>query len=542
MIIAVAFAFIAVSSSAPSSPVEQNALARFYSGFAQLYRPPSVPMQSQDSTTTQRYQFLFTDKEFENIKDESLSLLYTTVIERSIIYHPMPNFEVEGTRYFYRRDPKDAEAVEIELVRVADKLFREVQQSNRYFYLPTYSTLEYTNRVPLMPYYEVNFICNISSLPRSADLPTPLLSYMDKTFSWSPRYTLDLPMLGNTKKPEMFAYADLQNIGEQSMTLKAAELIAGDIRLIELPVTIIQTGMSDAIVEPEFIEPSPTQTIFYADDLGEQANGAKVFQLRVPSGVVLPPHSTTSVPFFEPHVNIDAFFSYSSLFTTVNAKEKLFKAYNITSLDIALPAGRLMLHEQGRFMGELDLPELAVGEVYTMQFGYDAEVAYRRKVKILQGDEESNTVTYNVEITFENLKPTRDIFVDCTESFSEYKYFEVTQISMNNNGMPDLNLYGSDLRGHFPLQQRNGRKVISYNVTVHKVRPVHVAPVEPITIETGINTGMNQIKPVSMAQIKTGAMSQLNRASMSQFNRPTMSQLNRAAVSPMKSMGGVRSP
>jgi hypothetical protein len=534
MIIAVALAFIAVSSSAPSPsspPVEQNALARFYSGFAQLYRPAPVPMQSQDSATTQRYQFLFTEKEFDNIKDESLSLLYATVVDRSIIYHPSPNFEVEGTRYFYRRDPKDREPIEIELVRCVDKLFREVNQPDRYFYLPTLNTLEYTNRVPLTPYYEVNFVCNISSLPNS-DLPAPLLSYMDKTFAWSPRYTLDLPMFGNTKKPEMFAYADLQNTGEHSMTLKAAELIAGDIRLIEVPITFIQTGMSDAMVEHEFVEPESTQTIFYADELGEQGSGAKVFQLRVPSGVILPPHSTTSVPFFEPHVNIDAFFSYSSLFSTVNTKEKLFKAYNITSLDTALPAGRLMLHEQGRFMGELDLPDLAAGEVYTMQFGYDAEVAYRRQVRILQGDDESNTVTYNVEITFENLKSSRDVFVDCTESFSEYKYFDVTRISMNNNGMPDLTLYGSELRGNFPLQQRNGRKMISYDVTVHKVRPVNIAPVKPLTIETSINTGMGQIKPNSMSQIKT--------MSMSQMKPMAKSQLNFAAMSHMKPISGVR--
>jgi len=323
---------------------------------------------------------------------------------------------------------------------------------------------------------------------------------------------LDLPMFGKGMKPEMFAYADIDNNGDQSMSFKAAELIAGDIRLIEEPMLVVSNGMFSAIMDADImradeVDPMASSTIFYADQMGEQASGAYVFQMRIPSSVVLPPHSSVSVPFFQPTVMVEPFFGYLSLFSPMNSKGKLFKAYNISSLETFLPAGRLMLHEQGRFIGELDMPGVAAGEVYAMHFGQDADVVYRRHVKILQGNADSDTVTYGVEINFENLKPSRDIFVDCMESFEEYNYFEVTQISMSKDNMPDLVLYGTELRAKFPLQQQGGRKMISYNVTVHKTKPADMTPAQSMVADMIRNAGMTQAKPTLMSADKLKSFS-----------------------------------
>ncbi len=146
-------------------------------------------------------------------------MLHTNIIERTITYHPMPNFEVNGSRYFYRRDPTQMDAVEIELVHSEDRLFREVRQPNRYFYLSSFADLEYSNQVPVMPYYEVTFICNSSSL----------LSYVDKIFLYTPRYFLDLTAFDSTQQFELQAYADIRNNGEQTIVIKGAEVISGKI-------------------------------------------------------------------------------------------------------------------------------------------------------------------------------------------------------------------------------------------------------------------------------------------------------------------------
>jgi hypothetical protein len=228
IIAAILLATITLSSSISYSTNEQNVLVRFYSDFAQLYRSATLKSYVDEGRTTELYQFFFTEREYSRMSEESLTMLYTNVIERTVTYHPFPNFEVVGTRYFYRRDPKQDSTVEIELINPEDRLFREVQQPNRYFYLSSTENLEYPSQIPVMPYYEVSFICN-SSFPKDSQTQSPLLSYLDKSFQYTPRYLLDIASFGSGRQSEMYAYADIRNTGEQPIVMKGAELIAGKI-------------------------------------------------------------------------------------------------------------------------------------------------------------------------------------------------------------------------------------------------------------------------------------------------------------------------
>jgi hypothetical protein len=471
MIAAVLLAVVALSSADPNNP--RNVLARFYSDFAQLYlsAPPLEPssLNSDGQESTQRYQFLFTEQQYLKISEESLTMLYTNVIDRTITYHPMPNFEVKGTRYFYRRDPKQEEPVEIELVNPQDRLFRQVQEPNRYFYLSSYDNLEYTTSVPVMPYYEVTFTCN-SSFSKDVQTQPPLLSYIDKSFQWTPRYLLDLPMFGTGKRHEMCAYADIRNNGEDTFVVRGTELITGDTKLIQKPVDYTRTAYDDTRMYT-YASPYTSITTFTRAS-GEQASGTYVYQLETPS-ILLPPRSMKSIKFSETNVTVVPFLYYSSVFSTLNSNGKLFKAYNITSLSTYLPDGHLRLREEGRFIGEISLPDLAVGETYTMTFGYDADVSYRRQVKMVQGTEDGDSVTYNVQYIFENYKPTRDVRLYFTESFSTFTYFEVKDISTSSddNKLPDLMSYGTELRGYMMIPRERGQKMISYNLTTYKVKP-----------------------------------------------------------------------
>jgi len=331
-----------------------------------------------------------------------------------------------------------------------------------------------------MPFYEVTFTCNKSMVSNEMNTQAPLLSYIDKSLKWSPRYELDLPMSDSSKKPEMYAYADLINNGLQSFVVKRADLNTGDIKIANKVNSQDSTEYYTYGTMLTSMAMPMTTSVRYTDYMGEQARGTYVYQLTTPSPTItLLPRSTTSINFFEPHVNVDPFLYYSSSFMTYNTKGKLVKAYNITSLDAFMPRGRLMMREQGRFVGELDLPDLAIGETYTMQFGLDADVSYRRYVRIVQGDEDTDTIVYRIEIMFENRKVSRDIPIDFIESFGNYKYFDINNISMSsdddrNNKMPDLVLYGTDLRGHMMLKRQGGQKVIKYEVTIHKTKPVTV--------------------------------------------------------------------
>jgi len=279
-------------------------------------------------------------------------------------------------------------------------------------------------------------------------------------------------MFGTNKKPEMIAYADIENNGEKSIIIQRAELNAGDVKLTDKTTTFVRVEQAYGSAFTTSGYSSMTAARF-VESLGEQASGTFVYQLNTPSALTLSPRSTTSINFFEPHVSVDAFLCYSAPFSTFNTKGKLAKAYNVTSLDSYVPSGRLMLREQGRFMGELTLPNLAVGETYKMLFGYDAEVFYRRQVNIVKGDEDSETIVYGIQIMFENHKLSRDILVDFTESFQHYKYFEVNNIStgMGSDKLVDLVLYGTDLQGRMMLKRQGGQKLIKFEVTIYKDKP-----------------------------------------------------------------------
>jgi len=470
IIAAILLATIAVSSSISFTSNERNVLTRFYPNFGQIYRPATFKSYADEEKTTVLYQFLFTEKEYTQIAEESLTMLNTNIIERTITYHSTPNFEVVGSRYFYRRDPKLDNTVEIELVNSDDRLFREVRQPNRYFYLSSFDALEYPNQIPIMPYYEVSFICN-STFPKNPETQSPLLSYLDKSFQYSPRYLLDMPLFGTSNQSEMYAYADIRNYGEQPIVMKGAELIAGSISLNPSSLEIFRTSFSyPYAATPVSVYKSESS---YARPLGELATGTYVYQLSLPTPVTLPANSIKSVRFFQTNVTVEPFAYYSSTFSPVNSNGKLSKAYNLTSSSNFLPSGRLLVSEQGRFVGQMTLPTLSIGETYTMVFGVDADISYRRQVRIVEGDENSDSIKYYVEYVFENSKVSRDVRAYFTESFSLFKYYQIKNISTSTDAekIPDLVSYGTDLRGFIYLPQQNGQKTISFNLIIYKVKP-----------------------------------------------------------------------
>jgi len=136
----------------------------------------------------------------------------------------------------------------------------------------------------------------------------------------------------------------------------------------------------------------------------------------------------------------------------------------------------LRLREEERFVGEITLPDLAANETYTMMFGSDNDVSYRRQVKMIQGDESSDSMTYNVQYVFENYKSSRDVRLYFVESFSSIRYYAVKNISTSNDEkkFPDLEVYGTELRGNLMIPSGRVQKMISYDITTYKTKPTVV--------------------------------------------------------------------
>jgi len=270
-------------------------------------------------------------------------------------------------------------------------------------------------------------------------------------------------MLGTGDQAVMNAYADIHNNGEQSIRIKGVEFITGNIHLYETDVGISQLAY--------------TTGTSYTRLLDEKASGTHVYQLSLPSPIKLSPHSTKSVKFLEADVKVTPFLYYTTVFSSGNSHGKLFNAYNLTCFNNFLPTGRLLLREEGRFIGQINLPDLTRGETYTTILGYDADVLYRRQVTILEGDQNSDSITYHVEYIFENYKPSRDVRVYFIESFESVINFEIRNISTSKDDkkLPDLVSNGKDLRGYITIPHQRRQKIISYDIITRKTKPEVVA-------------------------------------------------------------------
>ncbi|CAF0838444.1 unnamed protein product [Didymodactylos carnosus] len=432
--------------------ISQARFIRFYDDFGEVFR--NIPDENR---------LTFNSREWSLINGDSISILNVENLERDFVYHTFPNFDVEGTRYLYRRHIKQDEPVEIELVRAADRLFRYVSQPTRYFYLPSFDNalLEYLEHPPRAPFYEVKFTYNQTlnkyELSHDANLQllfktSPILTYIDKSFSWAPRYTLDMYSFDNGR---FMAWANLVNNGEKNVRMERAELNAGDIKLLNrVSVDSSRSGM----MAMAFASPIKSDPIVVQES-GE-LYGTYVYNINQP--IQLEPKCTVSVPFIKPQVQIKRFALYSTSFTTVNSKDKLCKCYRLKS-DKFIPKGVLSIREQGRIVGEVAVPDISAGEEYDVELGKDADIGFYRQISIESASKEQTV--YKVEVTLEN-KKSHDIFVKFQEKlFGKYSVDKISTTLLQQALNTDLILKGNELTGKFLLDQ-NTKKVIRFEVTI----------------------------------------------------------------------------
>ncbi len=138
--------------------------------------------------------------------------------------------------------------------------------------------------------------------------------------------------------------------------------------------------------------------------LSEQVNSTYLYQLSIPSSITLPPHSLKSVRFFETNRTVESYAYYSSIFSPVNSTGKLFNSFDLTSFDKFIPHGLFVLHEQERFVAQMNFPDLSKNRTLILVVRYNPDVSYRRQVRIVEGDENTDSIIYNVEYVFGNSK------------------------------------------------------------------------------------------------------------------------------------------
>jgi len=305
---------------------------------------------------------------------------------------------LEGKTVYVKRE---GEAVEtVTLVRARDLLVRDAGGR--------YRTVRFEDLLfDVLP--PVNALAPVQSL--TFTLPQAgagTLTYLTRAVTWSPRYTLKASAGG----AQLSALADIRNGSDLPYEVNGTELYAGDVEIQGQPAPA-----------PMMMESRTTAVGGYAADaaapkinsLGE-LRGLYRYALSTP--FTLPASSTVTLPFLTP--KLTAFERYAGLntyFQPRNTSGTLSRFYRLKA-DERLPGGPVTVREDGRIVGQTNIPETAKGAEIEFSLGNDPDVRYSRTVQTVSSQKnlQGNIVktTYKVTYAFESSKD-RSVRAEVTE-------------------------------------------------------------------------------------------------------------------------------
>lgn len=217
------------------------------------------------------------------------------------------------------------------------------------------------------------------------------LTYLTRGFSWTPHYNLNLQ--GN--EAVLTALADIRNPSDQTYAVKGTELISGDVNIYGAEAQSVR-DMGVATSAPS--SPTSGAVMNAARPLGE-LRGLHRFKLDQP--FTLKARSTTSLPFLTPKITPERLNTINTYFSTGAGSGIASRSYRLKA-DAYLPAGNVLIRDEGRVVGQASLPNTAAQMPITLSMGDDPELTYTRTVKVLQRD--ATGAAFQVTINLKNSK------------------------------------------------------------------------------------------------------------------------------------------
>lgn len=231
---------------------------------------------------------------------------------------------------------------------------------------------------------------------------TGTLSYLTRSLSWTPRYTLRV----EDGKPKLEALADITNGTELDYRVGDTELLAGDVNLNQERMYRGQ-AMYDMAAPVMAVPTSEAGNIVQQESL----NG--IYRYGLTDTFELPANSTVTLPFMTPAIK--EFEGYAGLnrpFSEQGDKGVLNRYYRFKA-DRALPGGGLTVREDSRVTGQTRIQETAPGQPVDFSLGRDPDVNYTRSVKTVSRS--SRSAVFEVTYTLENSKK-EPVKVELTET------------------------------------------------------------------------------------------------------------------------------
>lgn len=327
---------------------------------------------------------------------------------------------LEGQTVFLRR----GETTEpVTLVRARDLLVRDAQ--GRFFNV-RFEDLSFSAAPPLNPQSPSQTLTY--TLPRAG---TGTLTYLTRAVTWSPRYTLNASNAG----ANLTALADLRNSTDLAYDVQNTELYAGDVTVQANPQAEAAGFAADMVMRAVPTAAAPAPKIQSQGEL----RGLTRYDLTTP--FTLPANSVITLPFLTPKlIKFERYAGLNTYFGTDTRTGTLNRSYRLEA-DQRLPAGPLTVREDGRLVGQTNLPDTRKGGTIDFSLGEDPDIEYTRsaaqtaQVKDAKGN--VTKTTYKVTYAFESSKD-RAVRAEVTERIGGRVIIIDTSAPVKNQGTANL--------------------------------------------------------------------------------------------------------
>lgn len=420
-----------------SKTINDEVIIRFYQNFGQVYRQ-SEEIPNENGSDVVRFRYIFPSEHFRNISEESISISSTEILRRTIRFYRNPSIDDVGSLSLYEfYFPNKGKQLISCVNRRWNPFRRWTSVSVEQFQCSSTPKIE--------PFYEVIFEC------RKQNHSNPLLSYNDRSVYWNARYELEISPAPSETSSVIKTFADLRNDAGSTFLVRDAELISGDVSI----------DQNIAPRRASFFETTENSFTPFEDT----SSGIYVNHLSLERRLELPPKSVQSVPFLNAKVNVEPYLIYLSTFTPSKSSGKLQRVYELSTVDVNLPAGKLIIREDDRMVSQQQLPQLTIGERIPLRIGFDSDVLYRRNVHLINATENGSSMTYHVEYSFEDRHPSRNVSVRFTENFLNHQNIRLQPISNKI-----IEFVNNEVQGNFIISGKSKPITFSYNITIFKSR------------------------------------------------------------------------
>lgn len=325
---------------------------------------------------------------------------------------------MEGKTVYLERE--DGKTEPVTLVRAKDLLVKDA--SGKYFTV-SYDKLQFDVLPPANPLSPSQ---TLTYSLKNAGSGT--LSYLTRSVSWQPRYTLKASDAG----AQLSALADIRNSTDQPYDVKNTELYAGDVNVqgdVMPPAPLMRA------------EAATTQAGYAAPKIQSGGELRGLYKYTLSTAFTLPANSVVTLPFLTPKLTkFERYAGLNTYFGTDKREGTLSRFYRFTA-DDRLPAGPITVREDGRIVGQTNISETRKGGEVEFTLGDDPDVAYTRTVQTVSQvkDAKGNPTrtTYKVTYAFESSK-SRTVRAEVTERVGGRRVTIDSAAPVQNQGTAEL--------------------------------------------------------------------------------------------------------